>query len=167
MMGSSLNGIYDLSVVSMDGTTVPLSQFQGKKLLIIVLPVTRQASDIRLFQAVDSISWKYNTQISVIGIPSSENGYVADSLVSLKQFYSSLMGSQVLLAQGMYTNRNSGTRQNGLFAWLTDKSKNTHFDQEVKGPGHKFFIDQKGQLVAVFPPDIGLSDRMMQHLITP
>jgi len=167
MIGSFLNGIYDLSVVSLDGAPVPLSQFQGKKLLIVVLPVSRQANDISLLKAMDSISRKYSVQISVIGIPSGENGYVADSLASLKQFYGSLMGSQILLTQGMYTNKSSGSRQSALFAWLTDKNKNTHFDQDVKGPGHKFFIDQKGQLLAVFPPDIPLSDRTMQHLITP
>jgi glutathione peroxidase-family protein len=160
-------GIYDLSVVSADGTSVALSRYQGKRLLIVVLPASRQSKDIQELQQLDSISRKYSGQISVIGVPSYENGFIADSLPSLRQFYGSLLGGQVLLTQGMYTNKTSTGRQNALFAWLTDKSRNSHFDEDVKGPGHKFFVNAQGELRAVFAPGIGLTDRLMLHLITP
>lgn len=166
-MPSLSGGIYDFSLTAIDGTSLPLSQLRGKKLLIVVLPASRQGRDSLMLLQLDSISRKYPSQLTILGVPSFENGFTTGSLAALRQFYGSVMGPQLLLAQGVYTNKSSGSGQNTLFAWLTDKNKNGHFDEEVKGPGQKYWVNETGQLVSVLGPEIVLGDRIMQHLITP
>jgi len=122
LMSSFSGGIYDLNLVSLDGTSLALSQFQGRKLMIVVLPVTRLRKDSVQLQLLDSVSRQYSAQLTVLGVPSYENGFTPGAQASLHQFYSSLMGPQVLLIQGMYTNKSSGSQQHHLFAWLTDKA---------------------------------------------
>jgi glutathione peroxidase len=158
-------GIYDFSLVSIGGTTIPLSQYAGKRLLIVVLPSDRTATDSADLGKLAALTAKYKTQLTVLGVPSYEGGYTDGQLPSLKKFYSDVLGSQVVLTQAVYTNKGSGSRQHGLFAWLTDKGRNGHFDMDVKGAGQKFLINGKGELSGVFDPGIGLNDRLIQRFI--
>jgi glutathione peroxidase len=158
-----VSGVYEFSLVSMEGAAVPLSQYRGKKLVIVVLPGTHTAKDSADLRRLDLLSRKYKDQLTVLGVPSYEGGFSDNQLPSVKQFYNGLLGSQVLLTQAVYTSKGSGSRQHALFAWLTDKGRNGHFDVDVKGPGQKFFISGKGELSGVFDPVIALSDHLLQR----
>jgi len=64
----------------------------------------------------------------------------------------------------MYT-RKSSSYQNEIFAWLTDKDLNGHFDKEVDGPGSEFFVSASGELYGVLGPEARWSDNLFNKLI--
>ena len=159
-----VGSVYDFRITNIDGTDYSLSNYQGRKLLLIVLPSTQTTSDSALLQMMDSMSLEFGDSITIVGIPSYEDGYQDDSLQSLSAWYKSLAGDSVVLVQGMNTRKNS-PYQNELFAYLTDKDLNGHFDEDVPGAGTKYFIDSRGFLYAVIGPEINLSEELMQKLL--
>src|SRR5205085_7024835 len=115
-----INTVYDFGITTVDGEDVSFAKYQGKKILIVVLPSTHTAADSLLLQQMDTMSIKYRDSLTIVGIPSYEDGYQDDSLQNLAPWYKSLAGDSVVLAQGMNTRKNSAY-QTELFAWLTDK----------------------------------------------
>lgn len=163
-MTMSVDGFYSFSVTTLDGQTVSMSTLQGKKAMLVVLPVTSTTSDSLYLSTLDSLSRAYESQVTMIGFPSFEDGYSADSLSSLTIWYRSIIGNQFVISRGIYT-RKASAGQDSIFAWLTHASSNGHFDQDVDGPGQTYFINENGQLYTMIAPGIPLTNRIMQKLL--
>lgn len=159
-----LSGIFDFNITAMNGAEQSLSAYSGKRIMIVVLPVTHTASDSAMLIDLDSLSRKYQDSITMIGIPSYEYGYNPDSIQALKNWYESMLDSQFVLARGMYT-RKASASQNDLFAWLTNEDQNGHFDDDVAGPGQKFFISKDGNLYASATPNAEMTEQIFKHML--
>ena len=158
-------GFYDNHITTIEGSDLSLQNLQGKTIMIVLLPVTKTQQDIFALQRIDSLSRAYSDRITFIGVPSYEYGYTDNALLNTKQYYRSIIGSQVLITGGVYTNKSSGVKQHPLFNWLTDVNQNTHFDQEVKGIGQKYFINAQGELYGVIGPEMNLSNKLMKKML--
>ena len=167
LLGSiaTYTSIYTIHITTIDGQDKSMADFQGKKILIVVLPVTKTANDSAFLKTVDSVSRNYSNQISIIGVPSVEDGYKNTDLNSLKQYYRSILSDKVTLTEGMYTRKEPGAMQHELFSWLTHKEKNIHFDDNVTGAGQKFFISEDGELFGVSGPEGRLTRRLMDRIV--
>ena len=154
-----VNNLYNYSITTTDGNDISLDQFQGKKVLIVVLPVTKSAEDSTLLISMSSVA-TYDSVV-VIGIPSYEDGFQDDSLQTLTTWYRSLAGDSVVITQGMNT-RKASPYQSDLFAWLTSKDLNGHFDQDVIGAGSKYLINETGDLYGVASPDALLTEDLIK-----
>lgn len=161
---TSFTGGFDFSITTLAGIDKPLGTYSGKRLMIAVLPVNHTASDSAFLINLDTLSKKYQDSITMIGIPSFEDGYSPDSLVSLTAWYGSMLDSTFITAKGMYTKKTS-TSQNDLFSWLTHSNKNGHFDDDVVGPGQIFFIGADGNLYALITPDVQLNEDLLLQLL--
>jgi hypothetical protein len=65
----------------------------------------------------------------------------------------------------MYTRKSSGASQSVLMQWLTDKTKNMHFNMDASGIGHKFFIAGTGQLFASLPAQASLASPIIDRVV--
>ena len=63
----------------------------------------------------------------------------------------------IIVTEGLYTRKTSGSQQHPLFKWLTDKAKNDHFNKDITGPRNKFIVWTDGKLIGVLgaPTRIG------------
>lgn len=84
---------------------------------------------------------------------------------SLKQWYRSILSMDVIVTEGMYTRKTSGSQQHPLFKWLTDKSKNNHFDNDVTGPRDKFIVWSDGELTGVLGAQIRIGGSTLNSLL--
>jgi glutathione peroxidase len=159
------SSIYTIHITTINGQDKSMEDFRGKKILVVVLPVTRTATDSAFLKTIDSVSRNYSQKLSVIGVLSFEDGFQTSDLNSLQIYYHSLLGNQVILTQGMYTRKESGKKQHELFFWLTHSGENTHFDIDVSGIGQKFFVNEQGELYGVAAPEGKLSNNVMQRMI--
>lgn len=141
------------------GDSVSLSRFAGKKVLVIIVPLSPQDSVFRDLQAFKN---RYRDSIQIIAVPSIENGFQKSHGAALQARCHEM---NVLLTAGMYTQKASGASQSELLSWLTEKGRNTHFNDDVKGPGQKFFISETGRLYAVLPPQASLSHPIMDRIV--
>ncbi|MGE5518907.1 MAG: hypothetical protein ACM3VS_03190 [Candidatus Dadabacteria bacterium] len=157
--------IYEVSVTTASGKPVMLKEFKGKKLLVIVLPFTNTSADSSFLHSVDLLSRNNIQKLQVIAVPSVDDGLFKGDLPQRINFYTSILGSQVIITTPMYTRKGAGTIQHSLFSWLTHKEKNLHFDIDVNGPGDKFIINESGELVGVFHEDLTIKSKSFARLL--
>jgi glutathione peroxidase-family protein len=157
-------GVFDLYITSIDGSEQPLSVYQGKKMMMVILPVSRTAKDSSMLAMLDSLNDKYKDSVTMVGIPSYEDGFDDDSMYSLLPWYHSYLDSNFVISGGMSTRKNS-IYQAPLFSYLTAADQNGHFDDDVYGPGEKFFIDKEGTLTGISLPDATFNEEVFKEMI--
>lgn len=163
---TAFTGGFDFTITTLSGTEQTLTIYAGKRLMVVVLPTTHTPSDSAFLLNLDSLSEKYKDSITMIGIPSYEDGYSDDSLNALITWYNSMLDSSFITAQGMYTKKNSPL-QSDLFSWLTHTEKNGHFDDDVTGPKTMFFIASDGSLYGLITSGVELDEELLLQLLQP
>lgn len=152
--------IYQVPVKDIDGNPINLNSYAGKKILFYLLPLSSSDSNYVQLQAFKS---RYLDTVQIIGIPSIEDGFQqASGAASLKALYAN---TGIVIAQGMHTRKSSGTNQSELMQWLTNRSKNQHFDMDALGIGHKFFVSGTGREFAVMPPQVPLTAPLFDRIV--
>lgn len=144
-----INTVYSYSVPKIEGGVQQLSTYQGKKILIVTLPVSRNASADSLLFSLDTLASARVTSLKVIAVPSYEDGFTNAQRAQLKQWYRSKLSSSILITDGLYTRSSSGNQQHPLFKWLTKLAENEAFDVDISSPGCKFFTNSSGRLYGV------------------
>lgn len=157
--------VYTYSFHKLDGGNQSLSLFQGKKMLIVTLPVQQSATQDSLLYSLDTLAAARQSQLTVIGVPSREDGYLPSNKNQLRQWYRSKLGNYIVLADGMYTRKSSGSQQHGLFKWLTTVAYNEHFNIDVEGPWMKFFVKSNGILDGVINGQSRISGQAVQKTL--
>lgn len=157
--------IYIHSVPVIEGGNQSLSAYQGKKILILTLPLQQSSTADSMLYSLDTLSAARISSLKVIAVPSYEDGYTAAQKTTLQQWYRSKLGSQVIITDGLYSRSTSGTQQHPLFSWLTTLSKNENFEIDVAGPGYKFFVNGSGQLIGVLRPHTKISSMAVQKTL--
>jgi len=158
------SSVYSIHITGINGQDKAMSDFAGKKLLIIVLPLTATPADSEYLQRVGQVSQIYADSLNIIGVPAYEFGFTAASQPVVLQRYTTLIGAKVFITAAMYV-KQSSARQHPLFSWLTHSAQNGIFDEEVNGVGQKYFIDGNGQLYGVLSAAFTLRDSLMNRLI--
>lgn len=156
------DGIYDITIKTIDGNSIRLSQYKGKKLLFILLPVSTQDTRVSI-QDITGLQTKYQSSLVIIGIFSEEAGYKKEDAAQLKNRYRQ-SGAGIVIAEGMKVKRGEG--QSPLLQWLTNKDLNHHFDQDVEEVGSKFFVSEDGELYAVMGSRTALTSPLMDRIVT-
>lgn len=156
-----VDGLYRIAIKNIDGNTIALSQYKGKKLLFILLPLSAQDTTVSI-KDIARLQTKYQSSLIVIGVPPEEAGYKAENAEKLKKAYRDA-GANFIIAEGMKMKK--GTGQSPLFQWLTNKDMNRHFDHDVRGVGSKFFVDEGGELYAVMGPELALTNPLMDRIL--
>jgi len=159
------NSIYDYSITTIEGATHTLQEYQGKKILLTILPITQTADDSAYLHRIDSLALADSGSLVIIGVPSYEDGYADSLLTTLQPFYRGLLDTSVLITTGMYTHQSSDILQNPLFNWLTHVNGNTHFEEEVEGACQMYFINPQGDLYGVIGPHGRFSNTILNDLM--
>jgi len=156
--------IFDLSFITPGGDEQPLSSYQGKRLMIIVLPVTQTPKDSSLLQLLEVLNNNYRDSVTMIGVPSNDDGYAVDSASSLMSWYRSYLDTSFIITGGMFT-RKTSDNQAPLFSYLTLAEQNEYFNEDVYGPGEKFFINQEGRLYGISVPGADFNEEIFMQMI--
>lgn len=153
------------SVVTIDGNSISLSQYAGKKIMLIVIPVSHNEADSLLLLQTETVYQQYKDSIEFIGIPSYEDGYTDSVSTEIKNWYGNTLQLHFTITTGMYTRNSSSEQQSWLFKWLTTESLNGHFGTEVTGNWQKFLLNASGELKAVFDSTTPLSSYLLNMLM--
>ena len=157
--------VYTYSVTSIEGTNKPLAAYQGKKLLVITLPTQQNSSNDSLLHSLDSLRAANTGTLVIIAVPAYEDGYTPAIKSSLQTWYRSVLNTDIIITEGLYTRKTSGSQQHPLFKWLTDKNYNGHFDLDVSGPRSKFVVWTGGELIGVLAAATRLGGNAMNGLL--
>lgn len=161
---NQVDDIYSLSVKTIEGKSIDLSNFKGKKMLFIMLPSSATDSSVTAGE-LSVLLEKYKSELVVIGIPAKETGI--GNMDEKKQINLYMNQSyNFILTESMQFKKEAADEQSSLYQWLTNKDKNGHFDLNKIEAGQKFFVDEAGELYAVIGPETKLSNAVIDKILS-
>ncbi len=75
------------------------------------------------------------------------------------------MPAGFILTETVKAGKAIGAEQAPLLQWLTHHQRNKHFNEDIKGPGYKYFIDERGELYGAMDPKIKISNPVINRVI--
>jgi glutathione peroxidase len=158
-----IESFYSLSIKNIEGETIDLASFKGKKVLFIVLPASAQDNTVTV-EELTALQKKYK-DLLIIGVLSEETGYKSSEKGKVKAIYKN-QPSNFILAEGMKVNKAAGQAQSSVFTWLTHVERNGFYNTDVLGVGHKFFINGEGRLYGVISGNTRLSSPVIDKILS-
>jgi len=160
MMGAPADNVYQFTITSIDGKTVNLSQFKGKKLLLV--NTASECGFTKQYAGLQELSEKYGDKVVVIGFPANNfGGQEPGSNAEIQGFCEKNFGVTFLLAEKSSV---KGDDISPLFAYLTS-AENPDFTGEIKWNFEKFLIDEQGNLIHRFRSKVEpMSDAIISNL---
>jgi glutathione peroxidase len=134
-------GFYDFSFKTLEGRTVNMSEFKGKKVLIFnsasKCGYTPQLGEF------EQLSKKYGSKLVIIGFPSNEFMQEHKESEKIGEVCYGKYQVTFIMAERVQVNGNDA---HPLFQWLTAQ-QNKDFTGAIKWNFEKFLVDEKGNLV--------------------
>jgi len=136
------DNIYQFKVTSIDGQTIDLAQFKGKKILLV--NTASKCGFTPQYKELEELSKKFKDKLVVIGFPANNFGSQEPGAnEDIKSFCEENYGVTFLLSEKSSV---KGNDINPLFAYLTS-TENPDFTGEIKWNFEKFLIDENGKLI--------------------
>jgi glutathione peroxidase len=157
------DSIYAITLKNIDSKDINLSDLKGKKMVFCLIPLVNDGSG--KIEKLDSLQKKFSSRISFIGVPAIEAGFKKSDAVALKKLYLQDLKMNMLLTEGMNVNKTSGQLQSSLFNWITNKERNGKFNEEIRGVGQMFFVDENGLLFGITSPAMNISEEMFEKIL--
>jgi glutathione peroxidase len=154
--------VYDFKVPALDGGTIDLSAYKGKKLLIVNTAskcgFTPQYADLQ--KLYDT----YKDKLVIVGFPANDfGGQEPGTNSEIKEFCKKNYGVTFPMAAKVDV---VGENTCPLFKYLTEQANNLGVQSPViKWNFTKFLLDENGKLIAVFPSKVTpMSDEITHYL---
>jgi glutathione peroxidase len=154
-------GIYDFKVPGLDGSTIDLSAYKGKKILIV--NTASQCGYTPQYADLQALHEKYKDKLVVIGFPANNFGQQEPgSNADINSFCKKNYGVSFLMAEKVSV---KGSDIHPLFSYLTAEAKKMGVEDPIRWNFTKFLVDEKGKLVAVFPSKVKpMSEEITRYL---
>lgn len=137
--------IYDFKVDALDGGSIDLAAYKGKKILIV--NTASECGNTPQYEGLEQLYKKYNDKLVVIGFPANNfGGQEPGSNEEISEFCKKNYGVSFPMAAKVSV---KGEDISPLFKYLTDEAKKAGFEDPVKWNFTKFLIDEKGKLITV------------------
>lgn len=140
---------YDFTVQDIDGNDFPMSQLEGKKIMIV--NVASKCGLTPQYEELEEIYSKYkDDNFVIIGFPA--NNFLKQepgTNEEIKEFCSSSYGVTFPMMSKISV---KGDDMAPIYAWLTSKELNNLKDSSVKWNFQKYLINEKGELIDVVKP---------------
>lgn len=148
--------IYNLQFQDIDGNTVAMSQYQGKKILLV--NIATGSNKVSQLAGLQQLQQQFADSLVVIGFPSNSFGNETRNDAQIKQFCQSGYGVSFKLAA---KNPIAGILNQPVYSWLTTMGENGVTNDPVKGDFQKYLISESGNLIGYFSPKVDPLDQQI------
>jgi glutathione peroxidase len=178
ILSATLTGssIYDFQVAGLDGNTINLADYKGKKIMIV--NTASQCGNTPQYKDLEALYEKYKGKLVIIGFPANNFGQQEPGTnTEIKEFCTKNYGVTFPMAEKVSVR---GDDICPLFKFLVDQSK--ELAKNVKAETSKdfawkrflqdpviwnftkFLVDENGNLVAVFHNKVSpMSQEVLQY----
>jgi glutathione peroxidase len=154
--------LYDFKVPALDGSTIDLAKYKGKKILIV--NTASKCGFTPQYTDLEKLYEKYKDKLVIIGFPANNFGQQEPGTNGeIKEFCTKNYGVSFPMAEKVDV---VGENIHPLFKYLTEEAKKLGTaDPVIKWNFTKFLIDENGKLIAVFPSKVTpMSDEVTKYL---
>ena len=154
-------GIYDFKVPSLDGKSIDLSKYKGKKILIV--NTASKCGFTPQYKDLESLYEKYQGKLVILGFPANNFGKQEPGTnEEIGEFCKKNYGVSFPMAEKVSV---KGDDIHPLFKYLTEEAAKIGVEDPIKWNFTKFLIDENGKLVAVFPSKVNpMSEEVTKYL---
>lgn len=149
------SSVYDFKVPGLDGKTIDLSQFRGKKLMIV--NTASKCGFTPQYADLEKIYRQYQDKLVIVGFPSNDfHQQDPGTNAEISEFCTKNYGVTFPMAEKVDV---IGENAAPLFKYLTDEAHKMGVKDPVIGWNFtKFLLDENGRLIAVFPSKVRPTD---------
>jgi glutathione peroxidase len=160
-IGTNKMSFYDLTINSIDGKEMHMSDFKGKYVLCV--NVASKCGYTPQYEDLEKLYEKYQGKLVIVGFPCNQFlGQEPGTSEEIVSFCQKNYGVTFPLTEKIDV---KGKNQHGVYQWLTQKSLNGVADGNVKWNFHKFLISPEGEWLAEFPSGVKPFDTELTSLI--
>jgi glutathione peroxidase len=160
-IGTNKLSFYDLTINSIDGKEMHMSDFKGKYVLCV--NVASKCGYTPQYEDLEKLYEQYQGKLVIVGFPCNQFlGQEPGTSEEIVSFCQKNYGVTFPLTEKIDV---KGKNQHGVYQWLTQKSLNGVADGNVKWNFHKFLISPEGEWLAEFPSGVKPLDAELTSLI--
>lgn len=153
--------IYDFTLNNIDGKPVKLSEYKGKKLLLV--NVASKCGYTPQYEELQKLYETYKGKLTILAFPANNfGGQEPGTSEDIKSFCSENYGVTFPIFEKISV---KGVDKHPLYRWLSDKKLNGWNNEEPSWNFCKYFINAKGELVKFFPSKVKPMDKEIIKLI--
>jgi glutathione peroxidase len=154
--------VYDFKVPGLDGNTIDLAKYKGKKILIV--NTASKCGYTPQYADLEKLYVKYQDKLVIIGFPANNfHQQEPGSNAEISEFCTKNYGVTFPMAEKVDV---VGDSIHPLFKYLTDEAHKLGVADPVIGWNFtKFLVDENGKLIAVFPSKVKpMDDQITKYL---
>ena len=158
---SPTQSIYDISINSLEGQPIDLSDYKGK--MILFVNVASKCGFTGQYADLQKLYDEYQKNLMIIGVPCNQfGGQEPGTATEIQTFCEKNYGVSFLMTEKVDV---KGDNQHPLYQWLTKKELNGNSNSSVKWNFQKYLIDKNGLLVDYyFSTTSPTSSKITKHL---
>ncbi|MBL7773255.1 MAG: glutathione peroxidase [Chitinophagaceae bacterium] len=142
--------IYDFKVQGLNGETIDMASFKGKKILIV--NTASKCGHTPQYKELQELYTKFQDRLVIVGFPANDFfSQEPGSNEEIKTFCTKNYGVTFPMAEKITV---KGKETAPIYTWLTQKEYNGFSDSKVKWNFQKYLLDETGKLIAVFDPGV-------------
>lgn len=135
--------LYDFKAKTIDGKELDFSQFKGKKVLIV--NTASECGFTPQYADLQKLHEQYKDKLVIIGFPCNQfGGQEPGTVGDIKTFCTKNYGVTFQMMDKVDV---KGDKQDPLYSWLSDKSKNGWNGEAPSWNFCKYLIDENGHLL--------------------
>ena len=148
---AQITSFYDLTAIDIDGREIKMSQYKGKKILVV--NVASKCGNTPQYEPLEKLYQKYGPdKFVVLGFPANNfRAQEPGTNEEIKEFCSAKYHVTFPMMSKISV---KGADMDPIYKWLTSKAENGVMDAPVTWNFQKFLIDEKGKLVGMVEPDV-------------
>jgi glutathione peroxidase len=154
--------VHDFKVPGLDGNTIDLAKFKGKKILIV--NTASKCGFTPQYADLEKLYEKYKDKLVIVGFPANNFAQQEPGTnKEISEFCTKNYGVTFPMAEKVDV---IGDNTAPLFKYLTEEAKKLGVaDPVIKWNFTKFLVDENGKLVAVFPSKVKpMDDQITKYL---
>jgi glutathione peroxidase len=153
--------IYDFKVASLDGKSIDLADYKGKKILIV--NTASQCGYTPQYADLEKLYKQYKGKLAIIGFPANNFGnQEPGSNEEIAEFCQKNYGVTFPMAAKVSV---KGDDMAPLFQYLTKEAAELGVTDPIKWNFTKFLVDENGKLIKVFSHKVNpMSEDITKYL---
>ncbi len=158
---ASKSSFYDLSYTDINGNKVSMSEYKGKKILIV--NTASKCGYTPQYKDLEKLYEERKGNLVIIGFPANDFlGQEPGSNKEIAEFCSTNYNITFPMSEKITV---KGDEMHPVYKWLTDKDINGWNTQEPKWNFHKYLVNENGELIKVFPSGVKPYDKELTEAL--
>ena len=156
--GVAASSVYDFKVTGLDGNPIDLSQYKGKKILIV--NTASKCGFTPQYADLEKLYMTYKDKLVIIGFPANDFAQQEPGTnKEISEFCTKNYGVTFPMSEKVDV---IGNNTAPLFKYLTEEANKLGVaDPVIKWNFTKFLVDENGKLIAVFPSKVKPMDEQI------